>query len=229
VARSAPADLATPSSRRLDAAVPSSRRESLPPLRALSVPPSRISGLLPPSPSLAPAPLTARGSNALLGTASAALGAAAAFMLAPPLPPPRSFRGIHADVLWSAGPAQQATGYGIVLLSLLSLVLTLRKRWARFSRGSVAGLRVLHGALGAAAMVCLACHTGLRMGERLNRLLAVDFLAAAALGGVAAAATALGDPIAGAARRALVTRAHLFLLLPLPVLVALHVLGVYYF
>ena len=175
------------------------------------------------------APATTRGRDALLGTAVAALGAVVAFVLAPPVPPSRSFRGVHADALWSTRAAQQATGYGVVLLTLGSLVLSLRKRWNRFARGSVTDLRVLHGALGAAAILCLAFHTGLRAGERLNRLLALDFLATAALGGVAAAAAALGAPVAGAARRILATRAHLFVLLPLPVLVALHVLAVHYF
>jgi nitrite reductase (NADH) large subunit len=220
-------DVAAPSSRRSETGAPSSRRDTLPPLRPLSVPPRRISALLPPP--IQPGPVTTRGRDALLATAVAAFAAGIAFTLAPPVPLARSFRGVHADVLFRGGGAQQASGYGVVLLSLGSLVLSLRKRWKPFSRGTVAGLRVVHGGLGAAAMLCLALHTGLRAGERLNRLLAIDFLAAGLLGGVAAATTAMGDPAAGAARRILATRAHLFVLLPLPVLVVLHVLAVYYF
>ncbi len=211
--------------------VPSSRREAMPPLRPLSVPPSRITGRPPGRLVTATmgAPTSARARAELLITAAAALLGTAVFALEPGLTPARSFLGLHLDVLWTPRRLQEASGYAVVVLSLASLLLSLRKRCARFGYGSVAGLRVVHGALGAAALVGLACHTGLHAGERLNRLLALDFVAASALGGLAAAATALDDPLAGAARRLLATRAHLFVLLPLPVLVALHVLGAYYF
>jgi nitrite reductase (NADH) large subunit len=204
----------------------------MPPLRPISVPPGRISGLSSrrvPS-SISPAsPASLRTRTGLLVSAAASLGISALVALAPPLPPARSFRGVHADLLWTERAFQEASGYAVVLLTLLGLALSARKRWKRFAYGDVAGLRVLHGALGAAALVCLGCHTGLHAGQRFNRLLTFDFLAASALGAVAAVATALGDPVAGAARRLLATRAHLFILLPLPVLVALHVLGAYYF
>ena len=98
---------------RASAPAPSSRRESLPPLRPISIPPSRTSGLLPPS--LPPSPATQRGRDALLGTAVAALAVAAAYTLAPPWPRSRSFRGLHVDVLYSARIAQEASGFGVVL------------------------------------------------------------------------------------------------------------------
>jgi nitrite reductase (NADH) large subunit len=175
-----------------------------------------------------PPPASERSRKGLLVTAAATLGITALLALSPPLPASRSFRGVHADALWTQRGLQEASGYAVVLLTLAGLALSARKRWKRFGYGNVAGLRVLHGALGAAALVCLGWHTGLHVGQRFNRLLALDFLAASVLGAVAAAAVALGDPT-GAARRILATRAHLFILLPLPVLVALHVLGVYYF
>jgi nitrite reductase (NADH) large subunit len=147
-------------------------------------------------------------------------------VLAPAVPPAPSIRGLYPDTIFRAATIQRVTGYGVVVLALGSLVLTLRKRSRYFSSRSVTGLRVLHAALGAAAVACLSCHTGLRLGERLNRLLALDFLAAAALGGVAAA---LEDPSAPASLRAVAARAHVLVLLPLPVLVALHVLVAHYF
>jgi nitrite reductase (NADH) large subunit len=222
-----------------DAVAPSSRRESMAPLRPISVPPSRISRISPGriAPTLPPpTPAADRTRAALLASAAAVLGISALLLLLPPLPASRSFQGFHADVLWTEPAWQKASGYAALVLTLAGLSLSVRKRsWRRPQGGGlaghsdVAGMRVLHSVLGVAALLCLVCHTGLRVGERFNRLLSIDFIAASVLGAVAAAATALGDPAAGAARRILATRAHLFILLPLPVLVALHVLGAYYF
>jgi nitrite reductase (NADH) large subunit len=165
----------------------------------------------------------------MLGSAAAALLLSAGLAVAKPLAPRTSYRGVHVDALWTTRVGKQVTGYAVVALVAVGLVLSLRKRWKRFTYGDVAWLRVLHGALGALALVCLACHTGLHLGERLNRLLSLDLLAASALGAVAAAASGLGDAAAGPAQRLFATRAHLYILLPLPVLLVLHVLGAYYF
>ena len=216
------------SSRRSDTLV-SSSRELLAPLRPISVPPSRVSGLLSGRlpPSLAPPP--PRSTTGLQVTAVGALAGSVLLAVAPAATPARSFRGLHAEALWTRRSYAEASGYAIVALGVLGLVLSLRKRWKRFTFGDVASLRVLHGALGVAALGCLLCHTGLHAGERLNRLLTVDFLAASALGGLASGTHALGDPGAAPQRRLLVSRAHLLVLIPLPVLLALHILGAYYF
>jgi NADPH-dependent 2,4-dienoyl-CoA reductase/sulfur reductase-like enzyme/bacterioferritin-associated ferredoxin len=219
----------------VSAPMPSSllRSESSLPLLPISVPPSRLSGRpsgrLPP-PSLA-SPLTVRdrSDGGLLATAALGLAGSAALVLVPAVPPARSFRGHPFEALWTGRAGRQASGYATVALVVAGLVLSLRKRWKRFPYGGVSGLRVLHGALGALALGALACHTGLASGERLNRLLALDFVAASALGGAAAGAAALGDPARAQVRRILATRAHLLILIPLPVLLALHVLGAYYF
>jgi nitrite reductase (NADH) large subunit len=228
--RPPPDELAPPSSRRRDSIVPSGRRDSMPPLRPISVPPGSLPALAstrsPPPSAEQPADRTRGG---MLGGAAAALLLSAGLAVARPLAPRTSYRGVHVDALWTTRAGKQVTGYAVVALVALGLVLSLRKRWKRFTYGDVARLRVLHGALGAAALVCLACHTGLHLGERLNRLLSLDLLAASALGAVAAAASGLGDAAAGPAQRLFATRAHLYVLLPLPVLLVLHVLGAYYF
>lgn len=174
-------------------------------------------------------PPAAQPRAALLVTAGAAVVTAALIAVVPAVPPSRSLRGLHVEVLWTRRSCQEASGYAVVALGLVGLVLSLRKRWKRFAYGEVAGLRVLHGALGVAALVGVGCHTGLHVGERMNRLLTLDFLALSALGGLAAAAHGLANPLGAAHRRLLATRLHLLLLIPLPVLLALHVLGAYYF
>ena len=225
-------DSAPPSS--FDLPPPSSRRDSMRPLLPISVPTARVS-MIPPRPSttISPAALAEQRSRVpLLLTATASLTLALVAALAPGLSPARSFHGLHAAALVSDRFCRQASGYAMLALSLAGLLLSLRKRWRRFAFGTVPGLRVAHGGLGAAAVVCLWVHTGMHLGERLNRLLMLDFLALAVLGGVAAAVAALGahlDPAAAQGHRQLANRAHLAVLLPLPILVALHVLGAYYF
>jgi hypothetical protein len=224
-----PAAPTLPSVRR-DSVPASNRRDSMPPLRPISVPPDSLPGLLQArssSSGLEPAPDSTRGR--LLATAVAGLALSAGVAFAKPIAPSRSVDGIHADALYRTRLGKEISGLAVVALVVVGLVLSLRKRWRRFPYGDVARLRVLHGALGAAALVGLACHTGCHLGERLNRLLSLDLLVACALGGLAAAATALGDPVVGRLQRLFATRAHLYVLLPLPVLLALHVLGAYYF
>ena len=213
-----------------DAPPPSSRAESMRPLRPVSVPSAHLAMIAPRPPASVAAP--ARGEDhtrgPLLVTAAATLAGVLVTALAPALGPPRSFRGFHVAALVADRLCRQASGYAMVALSLAGLVLSLRKRWRRFSWGTVPGHRVAHGALGAAAVVCLWAHTGLRLGERLNRLLMLDVLALALLGGVAALGRS-AEPGAAPARRLLADRAHLAVLVPLPILVALHLLGAYYF
>src|SRR6185437_1183599 len=154
------------------------RRDSMPPLRPISVPPSPItgrpSGRLPPSiPASLAAPAPRR--SALLAASAIAVAGVAVLAVAPAAAPATSLRGLHAEVLWTHRTTKLASGYATVVLSILGLVLTVRKRSRHLHRFDVAGLRVVHAALGAAALLALALHTGLRAGERLDLLLSINF------------------------------------------------------
>ncbi len=127
---------------------------------------------------------------------------------------------------------QQATGYLLVLISIFSLALSLRKRWSRFKLFDFPFFRVIHVILGTATLVVLAMHTGLRLGRGLEFALAVDFLAVCILGGIAGIVTSFShrwDGTAARDRRLASTRVHLVAFWPLPVLVALHIFQVYYY
>lgn len=139
------------------------------------------------------------------------------------------------DVLRASFDFRQVTGFSIVGLAALSLVVSLRKRLNWFSRVSFGGVRALHALLGGLALVALVAHTGLRFGAGLNSALMICFVAAALLGGCAAVASAseasLQSRVARRARRARgpATWLHIFVLWPLPVLLGIHVLAAYYF
>jgi nitrite reductase (NADH) large subunit len=127
---------------------------------------------------------------------------------------------------------QQATGYLLVMLSIFSLALSLRKRWTRFQILDFPFFRVIHVIIGTATIVVLAMHTGLRLGRGLNFALAVDFLAVCVLGGTAGIVTAIPhrwDGISARDRRLTSIRLHLVAFWPLPVLVALHIFQIYYY
>ena len=141
--------------------------------------------------------------------------------------------GWRPDSLWRDSFNRKFTGFTLLGLAVVSLLLSARKRLARFSWGEVGTWRAVHAALGTLSLLALVTHTGFRLGQNLNLVLMLNFLALALLGALAAGVTALEHRLAGGpgARRirALWTGAHVALAWPLPVLVGFHVLSAYYF
>lgn len=178
-------------------------------------------------------PPTAPGAKWLLVASLAAVVGFIFWVLAPPVPFATSaLRGWSLDQLWLDGFAKRVTGFTALGLSLLSLLLSLRKRIRQFSFGDFGGWRAVHGILGAATIVALVTHTGFRLGHNLNFLLAANFLALALFGGLAGAVTALERRLSGPVARRLRrvwTGAHVLLAWPLAPLVVFHVIKVYYY
>jgi len=179
-------------------------------------------------------PVTRRslpGSRWLMGASLASLVVAVMIGWLSPIPFATTVQGgWHLDILWREGFWKQASGFTLLGLAVLSLVLSLRKRWKRFQRGSVGAWRAVHATLGLLTLLVLIAHTGFRMGHNLNFVLMTDFLALAVLGsaagGINAAEARFGGPLARRLR-AVWTGAHVALVWPLPVLVLAHVLAAY--
>lgn len=172
----------------------------------------------------------------LTGVVSALLFVAVlVFALLPSLPVSASVR--HAryavEALWRSSLFRQITGYTVVGLFLVGLLLSARKRLAWFRWGSFAGYRALHTLLGLLSVVALCVHTGLRFGAHLNFALMSVFVGSAVFGGFAGISAALEGHAAVSARaralRGTLSRIHLWLLWPLPALLAFHILAAYYF
>lgn len=136
------------------------------------------------------------------------------------------------DRLWRDTLFKQASGFTLLGLALLLGLLGLRKRWSRLRWLDFAGWRVVHGAIGVAVLVALLFHTGGRMGNQLNLLLAVCLLGPALTGAVAGGVIARGHafdpPLVRRVREASLWL-HLLLLWPLPVLLGFHILKTYYY
>jgi nitrite reductase (NADH) large subunit len=173
------------------------------------------------------------GSRALLAAAVLVLPVLAGLAFLSPFPPSDSIQNAPAiGLLWHSTPVRRVTGFSLLGVVVLSLLLSARKRIARFRSGSVGAWRAIHAGLGLASLLGLATHTGLRLGENLNRVLMLDFLALALAGSLAGLVTALERRLDGPTSRRLRagwTLTHIVLTWPLPVLVGFHILATYYY
>lgn len=173
-----------------------------------------------------------RGWKILLGTGGIAALAALALALVIAVPYAATVQvPWQWDVLWRENSWKQASGFTVTGLTLVLLLMSLRKRIARFTFGAFPSWRVAHVVLGALTLAGLAVHTGGRLGSNLNFTLMASFLAVIVLGAAAGAAIALEHRIgAGAARlRRTWLWTHILIAWPIPVLLTLHVFKSYYF
>jgi nitrite reductase (NADH) large subunit len=233
--------------------VPPGRRDSVPPLRplsTLSVPPTRSS--IPPGGAPAPgrisiAPGRISSPEAGISTTAAEervykplLAASIIGLILPiiiavaaPISGARTARiGFHIQALWTESAWKQVSGYVALALCVVSMLLSLRKRVKRFEFSNVATLRLVHGMVAVLALVVLVFHTGLHLGQELNRMLMIEFLALAVLGAAAGGVTALShwfSPVQARNQRTFWWRAHLILFWPLPILLVLHIMTAYFY
>jgi nitrite reductase (NADH) large subunit len=174
-----------------------------------------------------------RGTRLLLGAVTLAFVLVAALLLLPRMPMADTVQGgWKLDILWRDAFWKQVTGFSLLGVSLLSLVLSLRKRIRFLKLGDFGHWRAVHAALGVITLLLLVTHTGLRLGHNLNFVLMVNFLALALLGALAGAVTALERRMSGPAGRrlrAFWTGAHIAMTWPLPALVLFRALKAYYF
>lgn len=136
------------------------------------------------------------------------------------------------ELLWTDPFIKQVTGFTIVGLAVISMVLSLRKRIKKVTFGNFGYWRAIHAALGLLTLVTLVTHTGMHLGHNLNFILTLNFLALAILGGMAGGVTALERRLDGPAARRLRkawTTAHIVLVWPLPVLIFFHAFASYYY
>lgn len=171
--------------------------------------------------------------NGLLVTALAVLAALAGFMLIPGLTVSDSVQNeLRLDLIWNDGFYKQVTGFTLLGLTLLGMLMSLKKRSKVLSPGSFSFWRSFHTLLATTCLLVLLVHTGLNMGQSLNQWLLLDYLLLALLG--AGVSVAIGmqykfSPVTGRRIRNIGFWGHLVLSWPLPALLSFHILSVYYF
>lgn len=180
-----------------------------------------------------PEPVVATG-KPLLGVAGFALLLAALVFLVPHPQYATSFSEISwLEKLWTDSLYKQISGYSLLGISVAGILISLRKRIQKFTLGGFPWWRFTHVVLGFLALAILYLHTGFSLGENLNRYLMLDFVLLALVGALAGLIigseryTRMG--YAGKRWRKWLTHSHIVLFWPLPVLLTLHVLSVYYF
>ena len=177
------------------------------------------------------------GAKTMLIASVIALLASLAWLVLPPIPLADSVQSSwrKIDQLWRDDFARQLSGFSLLALTALGLVFSLRKRMAWFQWGSYGFWRAAHGVLGTAVLFGVALHTGMRLGHNLNLLLGICFLAAAALGAFAGITSSVESHATGTFGmlvrrwRPRLSRIHLWVTWPLPILIVLHILSFYWF
>jgi len=142
------------------------------------------------------------------------------------------FEGIWNDKFW-----KQVTGFTLLGLSVVGLLMSMRKRiklpkisMEKF--GKYGYWRLFHTVLGVSCVALLFAHTGLHLGENLNHLLMLNFLAVISIGALAGGAVSLAHTISPSLStnvKKFFTWSHILITWPLPVLLGIHILTVYYF
>jgi nitrite reductase (NADH) large subunit len=170
----------------------------------------------------------------LLGSAVVSLLFALAFLFLPSIPYPDSVQvEWRWDALWRDGLLKQISGFTVLGLFALGLLLSPRKRlkalqsWGRFDVW-----RLAHVVLGVLVLVALLAHTGLRLGEGLNAILMVSFVATLLLGAVSSGVISLEHRIGGSLAARLRRQSlwlHILWFWPVPVALAIHVLKSYWY
>ena len=158
--------------------------------------------------------------------------AAAATVLAPRVAIPERFGPNIFALIWQDDGWQQGSGFAVAgvsivaLISALLLKITPAARW-RATRW----WRLSHIALGIGGLVALFVHTGFGLGVNVHAALMSCFLAALLLGALVGVSTSGAQRLRkmgiGPKLRAYLLRLHIAALVPLPALLAIHMLVVY--
>ncbi len=141
----------------------------------------------------------------------------------------------QVESIWRDSFWKQVTGYTLVAVTTLGLLLPLRKRVKWFSYGNYGFWRTAHALVGSLTLTGLIIHTGMRMGANLNFMLSAVFLAINITGVAVGAVASMESKLVGDAAmqvrkwRPRITNLHLWLLWPLPALLAIHIFCVYFY
>ena len=132
--------------------------------------------------------------------------------------------------LWMDGLAKQVSGFTILGLSCLAVLLSARKRWRWSWLGPYSFWRIAHVVLGTGMLIGLCVHTGLRMGSNLNAALMYTMMGLSVFGAVYAWLSAQLQRLGGRSLRrltSLVSMVHIALTFSVFPLVGFHIYTVY--
>ena len=134
------------------------------------------------------------------------------------------------ETIWNDKFWKQVTGFTLLGVTAVGLLVSLRKRLKWLSVGGFAYWRFAHVGLGALCAAVLILHTGLHTGENLNRWLVLNFITVLMLGALTSSVIAFSHQFVGRRQR-LVRKSwnwlHIIATWPLPMLLIAHIITVY--
>ena len=177
------------------------------------------------------------GAMVVLGASIISLVLSILILVLPPIPFSESVQEgwRQIDMLWRDSIAKQISGYSLVGITLVGLLFSLRKRTKLLKLGSYGLWRTIHVVLGVAILLAVVVHTGFRLGVNLNLALSCTFLTLTLVGALAGIASSLESRCSPEwvmtirAWRPRLTRWHIWLFWPLPILIAAHIFCVYWY
>lgn len=171
------------------------------------------------------------GARAIAAFSVLAAIAALIAWFAPPWPYSVSMeQGLGIDRFWLDGDWKQVSGFTLLGLSAVVAFLSVRKRIKARWLGHYKFWRIVHAAIGTAALAVLFMHSGFRLGNNLNFWLMATFLTVAVVGSVTGLVTARDHKLLSngkASPRAALVWVHILTFWPMPVLLMLHIVTVY--
>ena len=138
--------------------------------------------------------------------------------------------GAILETIWNDKFWKQVTGFSLLGLSVIGLIVSIRKRVNWNLWGKFIYWRFAHIVLGVACVAILLLHTGLHTGSNLNQWLAINFTSVLVLGAFTSVVMAFSHKLQG--RKQEVIRKswnwlHILAVWPLPLLLAAHIITVY--
>jgi len=177
-------------------------------------------------------PVAVIGGTALAIVSVIAAIVALALIMMPGIASVDSVQKPSYEFLWTDGFWKQVSGFSLLGVVALGLLMSLRKRANWSFLGQFSYWRIVHVVLGAVALSILFIHTGAHLGENLNRWLMVNFLIISVVGAIAGLSLQIAAKTSASAVQAVKKSsfwAHIIIAWPLPALLIAHVLSVYYF
>ncbi len=133
---------------------------------------------------------------------------------------------------WNDKFWKQVSGFTLLGLSAIGLLMSIRKRINSARLGEFAFWRIFHIVLGLLCVSILIIHTGFHLGSNLNQYLMINFLLVIGLGAIAGMSVAMSHHLKPAQSQSVrkgLAWLHLLVSWPLPILLIAHITTVYYF
>lgn len=173
------------------------------------------------------------GAKLLLTASITTLILSLAFLLIGPIPPTNSVHiPLQWDSLWTNSISRQISGFTILILAILGMAISLRKRCRKISFLNYAWWRIFHIITALFATAVLFVHTGLALGSGFNFLLLTTFLGLVIVGATTGILTFLDNYLPHQITqraKGWLTYLHIAFSWPLPVLLLIHIISVYYY